>query len=712
MRLASVTAPAMNGRAWLARAGEAFCAERDRWPLWLPVLFGAGILTYFSLPAEPHPYLGVAMLVASLALALAARRRQFTLLACIAVAALGAGFAAAQLRATLAAGPTISGRLGPVAVEGRIVSIDALARGSRVTLDRLQIARLPEAETPHRARIRAMAGTDGLYPGDRIAMRAELNPPPWPAAPGSYDFARRSWFEGIGAVGFSRAPPKLVAREADAPFEFAIRLERLRHDMTRRIQSAAPGDVGAINAALMTGEQGAISEPVMQVMRDSGLAHLLSISGVHFALVAGLLFFVIRFGLALWPTLALRHPIKKWAAAAALAGAFAYLLISGASVPAERSFFMTGIVLVAVMIDRSAISMRLIAWAAVLVLLFEPESVTGPSFQMSFGAVCALIATYETMQRRFADWRRDSGVARRAALYVAAMLLTTTIATLATAPYSVFHFNRIALYGLAANLVAIPLTSVWVMPWAIVAFALMPFGLEHWALVPMGWGTEVVIRVAEIVAGWPGAVVLLYAMPPVALAAISFGLLWLCLWRTKWRRAGLAFIAVGIALMPFARPPDLLVDDAGKVFGLRGADGALALTSPRTAKFETGIWLRRNAQSDPAPLKGLDCDAASCIWRARGQVVALIARPDAIAEDCANATVIVSRIPVPRWCHGPLAVIDKWSLWRAGAHAVWLSEDGVRVESARSVAGDRPWVRRPEKATTAKRAARESSPSR
>jgi competence protein ComEC len=433
-------------------------------------------------------------------------------------------------------------------------------------------------------------------------------------------------------------------------------------------------------------------------MRDSGLAHLLSISGLHFALVAGILFFTIRFGLALSPVLALRHPIKKWAAAAALLGAFAYLQISGASVPAERSFFMIALVLFAVMIDRSALSMRLIAWAAVLVLALEPESVTGPSFQMSFGAVCALIATYETTRRRFMEWRRDAGPMRRLGLYVGAMLLTTTVATLATAPYSVFHFNRIALYGLAANLLAIPLTSFWIMPWAVAAFALMPFGLESWALAAMGWGTQGVVDIADAVAGWPGAVALVPAMPSLALALITFGLLWLCLWRRPWRRAGIAAIAAGIAVIPMARPPDLLIDDAGKVFGLRGADGALALTSERTAKFETGIWLRRNAQSDPAPLADLSCDAASCIWRARGQVVALVTRSEAVAEDCANATVIVSRVPVPRSCTRPLAVIDKWSLWRAGAHAVWLDADGVRVESSRSVAGERPWVRQPEKA--------------
>jgi competence protein ComEC len=178
---------------------------------------------------------------------------------------------------------------------------------------------------------------------------------------------------------------------------------------------------------------------------------------------------------------------------------------------------------------------------------------------------------------------------------------------------------------------------------------------------------------------------------------------WLCVWRKPWRRAGLAFIAAGLALMPFARPPDLLIDDAGKVFGLRGADGALALTSERAAKFETGIWLRRNAQAEPGARADLSCDTTSCIWRARGQTVALVSRAEALAEDCAKATVIVATVAVPRSCRGPIAIVDKWSLWRAGSHAIWLDPDEVRVESARSVAGDRPWVRQPEKRTRAAR---------
>jgi competence protein ComEC len=327
--------------------------------------------------------------------------------------------------------------------------------------------------------------------------------------------------------------------------------------------------------------------------------------------------------------------------------------------------------------------MRLIAWAAVFVLLIEPESVTGPSFQMSFAAVCALIATYETVRGRFRAWRHDAGPARRLGLYVASVVLTSVVATLATAPYSVF------------------------MPWAIAAFVLMPFGLEGWALAPMSWGVEGVIWTAKTVAAWPGAVMLLPAMPDAALALITFGGLWLCLWRRAWRRAGLAPIALGIALMAAARPPDLLIEDSGKVVGLRGADGALALTSARAAKFETGIWLRRNGQDAPAEPHELACDGAACVWQARGQAVALVRRPDAFAEECRLAAVVVSpTLAAPRGCRDPPAVIDKWSLWREGAHAVYLAPEGVRVETARGVSGDRPWVRKPERAARERRAAR------
>lgn len=230
-------------------------------------------------------------------------------------------------------------------------------------------------------------------------------------------------------------------------------------------------------------------------MRDAGLAHLLAISGLHIGLVGGLLFFVVRLLLATSETLALRYPIKKWAALAAVAGSFGYLLVSGGTLPTQRAFLMLSLALLAVLIDRVAISMNLVAWAALVILMLVPESLLSVSFQMSFAAVVGLVAVYETAVLRHARGAGPAGPARRAGLYLGAVLLSTLVAGTATAPFALYHFNRFALYGVLANLIAVPLTALWIMPWAVVAFALMPFGLEAWALAPMGLGIEAVIAV-------------------------------------------------------------------------------------------------------------------------------------------------------------------------------------------------------------------------
>jgi len=312
----------------------------------------------------------------------------------------------------------------------------------------------------------------------------------------------------------------------------------------------------------MTGERSAIPVPVMQAIRDSGLAHLLAISGLHIGLVAGILFISVRALLALVGPWALRYPIKKWAAASAIAGALAYALIAGSTVPTQRAFLMVGLVLLAVMLDRRGLSIRLVAWAALAILILQPESLLGPSFQMSFAAVTALIASYEVISehRRYYDYGASSVPPwlRKAGIYLAGVALTTLIAGLATAPFAVFHFNRFADYGLAANLLAVPVTAMWVMPWAVMTFLLMPFGMEGLGLTPMGWGVDVIIKVAETVAGWDGAVTLVPAMPVAALVAMVLGGLWLALWRRRWRALGLGGLYAGVWLAVMAVPPTAL----------------------------------------------------------------------------------------------------------------------------------------------------------
>jgi len=682
-------------------------AERERWPLWLPVGVGIGVALYFALAREPAIWVGPAGLGAAAALAVLGRRRVALLLPALAAGSLAAGLAAGQIRTYVLATPMLTREIGPVRVEGRAVAVEALPGARRVILEQVAIEGLAPDATPRRVRIRLAGRLPPIDPGQWMSARATLAPPSPPSAPGTYDFQRHAFFEGIGAVGFAFGAATVATPPAGTPepSAVAVRLAGLRQSMTARILERLPGAAGAIAAALVTGDQGAIPKEAVQAMRDSGIIHLLSISGLHMAFVAGILFFGVRAVLALIPPLALAQPIKKWAAAAALVGTLFYLFLSGAPVPAQRSFIMAALILLAVILDRSAISMRLIAWAATAVLLLRPETLTGPSFQMSFAAVVALIAAYEAAR----DWRTErraaAGWPRRAVQGAGELALTSLIATLATAPYVVFHFNRLAEYGVAANMLAVPLTGFWIMPWAVVASIAMPFGLDGAAWAPMGWGIEGLLAIARTVAAWPGAAVLVPAMPLAGLATLTLGGLWLCLWQRRWRYFGLVGIAAGLATMAFAVPPDLLVSDDGKLIALRDASGRLLLSSGRAARFDSELWLRRAAQDErivwprdaPSADGALACDELGCLYRRAGRIVALVRDPAALDEDCAIADLVVSLEPVRGPCAAP-RVVDRFDLWRYGGHAVWLTEREIRVVSVGEPRGRRPWVVRPEPA--------------
>lgn len=689
------------------RAAEvAFLAERDRWVLWLPVLLGAGIALYFWLPVEPPRWPALAWILAAAVLAWRGRARPSWLLLGLGLGAAGVGFAAATWRTDSVSAPVLAQRLGPVEVIGRVALAARADPGFRLTLEGIRIAGLAAERTPERVRVRLRSRSERPRPGDWIRMRTVLMPPPGPAAPGAFDFARRAYFQGVGAVGYAVSRPKTAAppaRESDPGGGFRRWLAGLRQTIAERVLRRLDGAAGAVAAALMTGMRGAIPAEVLAALRDAGLAHLLAISGLHLGLVTAVLFFAIRAGLALVEPLALRYPIKKWAAACALAGAFAYLLLAGATVPTRRAFLMTALVLVAILLDREAVSMRLVAWAAAAVLLLAPESLLGASFQLSFAAVIALIAVYELCRDWFTAERARMGRPGRILLYLAGVGLTTLTAGLATAPFVIFHFNRLASFSLAANLIAIPLMAFWIMPWVVAAFVLMPLGLESIALMPMGWGIEAVIAVASRVSSWPGAVSLWPAMPGGGLAAIALGGLWLCLWQGRWRLLGLPALVGGLATLAFVQVPDLLVDGRGRLFAVRADAGGLMLSTTRRERRTGELWLRRAGQRNSLPWPGeagatpaggpLTCDPLGCILKREGTVVALIQDPRALADDCRAVDLVVSLVPARRRsCPRSIPVIDRFDLWRRGAHAIWLGEGRPRIESVADHLGRRPWT--------------------
>lgn len=660
--------------------------------LWLPVAVGLGVHIYFRLPAEPPGGLAAALLVLAGLLALFTLQRPHWRHAMLVALALVFGFGAATLRTTLVAAPVIDTRLGPVFIEGTVSRVDVRLADYRLTLERLQIEGLEAAHTPRRVRL-TVRGKNPPSPGEVVRLRGILQPPPPPVAPGAFDFARQAWFQGLGGVGFALAPPQRIARAAPSPRTW---LAQQRHTMAQRIRASLEGPDGGIAAALMTGERGGIAPDDLDALRASGLAHLLAISGLHVGLVAGLVFFAVRLGLAAVPALAESRPVKKWSAAAALLAALAYLLLTGATVPTKRAFVMTAIVLGAVMIDRRAVSMRLVAVAASLILLIRPESLLGVSFQMSFAAVVALIAAYEGAAVRLVEWRRGASWRRRAFLYLGGVLFTTLIAGLATMPFAAYHFNQIATLGLAANAIAVPVTALWIMPWALVAYLLLPFDAAWIPLALMGQGIAVVRWVAHAVADVPGATLAIQSAPGWGLSTVVAGGLWLGLWRGAIRWTGLVGIAVGLASPLAASRPTIMIDHQARVVAVDTGDGYLV--KPTARSYVARTWLRRAGEppARPWPRDGkgaeerLFCDEQVCTLETTAGTVVIGDAPGALLARCAGAALVISTEPLREHCGTP--VIDRFDVWRQGAHAVWISGANIRAASAHSRRGDRPWV--------------------
>lgn len=688
-------APAHRPASLAARAADWVAAERLRWPLFLPAGMAIGVAGYFGLAAEPAWWAGSGV-AALAAVSIAATRNRHGLHAVAwAALALALGFAAAQIRTAMVAAPMLRAEIGPVGVEGRIAEIERRDDGARIVVSAPGIRGLAPADTPSRVRIVLARDPASLGPGDRIRVTAVLRPPPPPVAPGAFDFQRHAFFEEIGGVGFAYGDPRRLG-SADA----AATLDGYRDRLSRDVRAALPGTTGTVAAALLTGLRDAIPEDALDAMRASGLAHLLAISGLHLGLIAGSTFFALRFLLALWEPLALRWPIKKIAAAAALGAACAYLMLAGAPVPTQRAFLMTGLVLTAAMLDRAAISMRLVAWAATAVLLIRPESVLGPSFQMSFAAVIGLVAAYEAWRSRAQrDGAVDGGAPspiRRCGRYLGGLLLSSAVATVATAPIGLHHFQTIPSYGVLANLVAVPVTGALIMPAGLVALLLHPVGLAGPALVVMGWGIDLVLAVASTVAAWPGAVLRLPAPPVAATLLMAGGGLWLCLFERRPRWLGLIAVAAGAGLALLGTPPDLFLSADGRLVGIRAGD-TLYVSSLRRRRFDRDMWARLSGleavAAFPAPEPGpraLACDPGGCILRRDDQVVAVSTDRLTLAEDCRRSDVVISTV----WagpCAAPL-VVDPRYVRERGALAVRLTSSGARVTGAEDSRGHRPWV--------------------
>ncbi len=678
-------------------------AERVR-PLYLaPFLLAGGIGTYFALPHEPGFAVTGTLLCAAFFLTMT-RIANFPIprLRSIGAALLVfvIGFAAAQFRTDLVSAPVLLKETGPREIEGRVIDIEYQdGEAARVTLDRLRIERLKGGDTPERIRVKFHTLSEAAHAGQKWRFLGNVNPPSPPVVPGGFDFQRYAWFKRIGGFGYAYRAPEIISPS----LERGVFFETARQKIAERIRVHLGGMEGAVFVALATGERGEIPAGVQDDLRDAGIAHILAISGLHVGLMSGIAFFALRFLLAAIPGLALRYPIKKWAAVAGILAAAGYTFLVGAGIPTLRALMMCAAVYTAVLLDRSPISLRLVAVAAVLILLIFPESLLSASFQMSFAAVGALVAFYERTRAWWADRYRAGGWAGRFILFFASLLATSFIAGLATMPFAAYHFNRLSLMGLAGNILAMPILTTFVMPAVFVNYLAMVFPdpVQGLVLQAGGAGISLILKSADWVAGLPYARLYVLAIPGAAFALMSFVLALAVMLRSA--RAAIAALCLFIAacLMMKLFQPLLLVSSSGAQIAYRDDDANLHLLNRVNDRFAIGIWSERHAYGR-SPLRWdrmeeeegsrLFCDPDACraVVGAENVKVSYLRHSYALETECAWADVIVSDRRVPEWiCTHPKIRLDRKTLKESGSVIVTKNLD---VRSVSEVRGTRPWT--------------------
>ena len=568
---------------------ENLSLEIDRFSLWIPVFIGLGILAYFSLPFEPSYSHAIIYLIPIIPLAFFYKKSHLAEFALKILLLMMLGFVASKYRTDSVHTNFISHEYKGV-TEGVVEKVEYLEHTARLTLKDVRFTFRRAPLPPKKVRIRLLNGEKNIpKTGDKIQIFGQLAPPPSPAMPGGFDFQRFMYFKSIGAVGFAMGHPKLIKTNTGGGINTYF--AHIREKLIFHLREVMPDEEGRIAIALITGDKNPIKKKTLEEIRASGLAHLLAISGLHISLVAGLFYGMFRFLLACSPYLALHYPIKKWAASIGFVAALFYMFLVDCPIPTQRAIMMLGLVVLAVLTDREALTMRLVCLAATVVLLLLPESLMSPSFQMSFAAVAALVAFYEKYNDKiFALYEKS--FLNKILLHIIGLFITSLISTLATSAFSLYHFNTVSLYGIIANLIAVPLTAFWIMPFGILGCFLMLFGISKYAFIMMGFGIKGILITAHYVASIPYSLLVIKQMSDFSFGLILFGGLWLLLWGQKWRFKGVWLIAVGLALIPFQTRPDVLIADKGKLIGALSQDKTLYLTHTRKEKFVADIWLK------------------------------------------------------------------------------------------------------------------------
>jgi competence protein ComEC len=581
---------------------EFIASQKLNYILWLPVFVAIGIGVYFSLPNEPSwieifiiptpiVVLGLCAFIGTHGQLFETFIQKYISAFLMIFGLIALGFISGFIRTESLQTNMIEKDSRPLIVSGVISHIDQKENTNSIIfrLDNVTIENTSPEKTPHSLRVSSRLKNIELKTGQRISALMIIQKFKPPIHESAFDFRRYYYFEGVGGMAMLlKSPEILEAKQSN----FSFRLIEWREALRLKIEKILSPQSAGIVTALMTGERAKILEDDWDNLRASGLAHIISISGLHVAMVATSIFFVVRLFLALIPFLSLQFSIKKIAAFVALLGCCLYVGFVVPTVPTTRALLMTGIALTAILLDRSPFSLRLIALSAFAILIVLPESLWSASFQLSFAAVTLLVWAAETSRPYWSEFKKDAGFFRKIFLFVASSVATTVIATIATAPYSSFHFGQIANYSVVANGLSIPLTGIIIMPMMIISFLALPFGLETWPLKIMGWGVDGMLWIASEISSWSYAVLQTPSWSFAALLLITFSGLLLCLVIGRMKYLFIIPLVIGVILIATRSNESYFISPSYKLLMVKEGHHVYA-SSLRVDKFAREEFLQR-----------------------------------------------------------------------------------------------------------------------
>ncbi len=698
-------------------------SERSRIALWLPISFALGIMFYFSLPATPPAWLGACFLLAFGIFALLEKVVRKSIFLSLFILFFASGFILISVKAEMLNYPILSKKTGAVEITGKINGVDIKGTGQRLLFHNPSVGNMEKDKTPAYIRVKVNTLKVRYQAGDVVKLKAVLMPPPMPLTPDGYNTPRKFYFQGLGATGFAVSKVKVI-QKADGFDGF---ISRLRQSINFRFLNTMEKREAGVAMALITGEQGANSKELADAYRSSGIAHILSVSGLHMSMLAGLVFATLRLLLVFIPAISLRYNTKKIAAFFAILISFCYLFISGASIPAIRAFIMVLIVLMAVILDRNALSIRSVVLAFFIILCIYPESIISAGFQMSFAAVFALITAFEAGMSKLnksvrflkispQKQKRKYGVVKDIITFcfywIIVTLLTDLIASSATLPFCIYHFDRVPVYSFITNLIVAPILAVIVMPALALGTLLMPVFSDNLFLTLAEHGIYFINETALWVQSFDNYVYVMPSMPTYVLILIAMGGFWLCLLRGKIRLLGLLPFVLLFIYPKFYIPADVLAYQGGKMFAVLTADGKLLIEPGRANQMARENWLSKNGQDYKEYDKNiaktawkngysdekvsLTCENKNlCYYRTKGKTIAFAKNYDSLKTACDTADIIFSAVNAKSEPCKATFLIDRKQMWKNGTYALKISTNGkISLKNTAENMGNHLWMKK------------------